>query len=184
MMGLLEIISSSPGMTINMDNLGSAVGKDRKTISAYLRYLEDCMLIRLVSNGRRSVIARIRKGMRAYPTSTGLVYAFKGYTPDDVTRGKILETAIANELRSDRYWRQGRKEIDFILGIEGGIAIEVKSSGEGKLHFKAYASKANIKKAFVISDRRTGKSSAEGIEYDIVPAWALCAGASIPGLNG
>ena len=179
MMALLRAISEFPGLLMNYENLGSDLGRDRRTISSYVSRLEYAMVIRTVGNIRGSSLASSRKHRRAYPVSPALTFAFKGYDIDDGDMGRVYENAVLNHLDAKFFWRNRSKEVDFITGDQGEIATEVKMGGEGPFHFEQYSRTRAIEKAYVITKNAHGAGHSDSIQYKKVPAWALCAGAKI-----
>ena len=179
MMAILRAISEMPGLLLNYDKLGSDIGRDRRTVSSYIARLENSLVIKTLGNLTGSSLSSSRKHRKAYPISTALTYAFKGYEPSNDELGRTYETAVMNQLNAQYFWRRPRHEIDFITGDKGEIATEVKLSGEGRFHFGKYAEKMKLKKAIVVTMNSFGTGTNNGIKYQKIPAWALCAGAKL-----
>ena len=183
MMALVRIISETPGMLLNFDSLGSDMGIDRRTVSSYITRLEQAMIITTLGNIRGSALSSSRKHRKTYPVSTALTYAFRRHAVDDTHRGRVFETAVRNEIGADHFWRATGGEIDMIVGPKGAVAVEVKLSGEGPFHFEKFARTRPLEQAFVITENDHGTGTSHGISFERVPAWALCAGANIPGIR-
>ena len=179
MMALLRAIAEMPGILLNYDRLGSDIGRDRRTVSSYISRLEYSMIVRTLGNIRGSGLSSSRKHRRAYPVSSALTFAFKGFELDEKDLGRVVETAVLNEINARYYWRHRSNEVDFILGKSGDIGVEVKYGKGRKLHFEQYAKDHKLRKAFVISRKGYGRSKVGDIPYLELPAWALCAGAKI-----
>ena len=63
------------------------------------------------------------------------------------------------------------------------IAVEVKFGKERKLHFEQYKKDHKLDSAFVITKKDHGRRKVGSIQYLMVPAWALCAGAGLKGIR-
>jgi len=179
MMALLRAISEMPGRLLNYDHLGSDIGRDRRTVSSYITRLEYAMIIRTLGNLTGSALSSSRKHRKAYPISPALTYAFKGYDLGDEDLGRVYEIAVVNQLGARYFWRRSRHEIDFITGAKGEVATEVKLGGEGRFHFSKYAEKRKLEKAVLVTKNTSGTNTTGEIEYNKIPAWALCAGAEV-----
>jgi predicted AAA+ superfamily ATPase len=179
MIALLRAISEYPGMLLNYDRLGSDIGRDRRTVSSYISRLEYSMVIRTLGNLRGSGLSSSRKHRKAYPVSSAMTFAFKGYDLDEADLGRVVETAVLNEIDAKYFWRHRGNEVDFVLGRKGEVAVEVKFGRERKLHFEQYAKAHKLDSAFVISKKEHGHRKTGSIQYQRVPAWALCAGAGV-----
>ena len=182
MMALLRAIAETPGMLLNYDRLGADIGRDRRTVSSYIARLEQAMIIRTIGNFRRSALSSSRKHRKASPVSTALTCAFKGPSLDEADIGRVVETAVLNEIGAGHFWRERGNEVDFVLGRRGGTAVEVKLGG-GDPHFDRYARRHPVERAFVVTKAEAGSSSSGSVRYSKVPAWALCAGAGVDGIR-
>jgi len=176
MMSLLRAISEKPGMLLNYDRLGSDIGRDRRTVSSYISRLEYGMVIRTLGNLTGSALTSSRKNRKAYPVSTALTFAFRIGTMGDEELGRIYETALVNHMDASFFWRRSRGEVDIITGEKGEYATEVKLGGNGPFHFGRYSRYREIRRALVITKNISGSGSDDGISYEMVPAWAFCAG--------
>lgn len=177
MMATLRAISEMPGMLLNFETLGSSLGKDRRTVSSYITRMEQAMIIHTLGNVRGRPLVSSRKHRKAYPVSTALTYAFKDMSLEDTDVGRIVETAVLNEIGARFFWREGRDEVDFIVGSRGETAVEVKLGAEGPFHFERWAEKRALKRAYVVTRDASGTGHSGSVGFEKVPAWALCAGA-------
>lgn len=179
MLALVKAIGGFPGILLNYDRLGSDIGKDRRTVSSYISRLEYSMIIRTLGNLRAGGLTSSRKLRKAYPVSSALTFAFKGPDLDERDMGRVVETAVLNEINADHYWRYRGYEVDFVHGSKGETAIEVKLGKKRKLDFGQYDKMHKIKHAFLMTRNETGEGKVDQIKYKMIPAWALCAGAGI-----
>ena len=112
-------ILRNSGVIINVDSLASQFRRNRRTISNALSYLEMTYIIKLVRNFRGSYIASSRKNKKAYALHSSLCKTHD----EDV----LIETLIRAEANAQYYWRDTRREVDFIINGDKIIAIEVKN---------------------------------------------------------
>ncbi|MEM2866809.1 MAG: ATP-binding protein [Candidatus Hadarchaeales archaeon] len=138
LMRMLESFYSSPGMYLSPDSLARSLRMSKKNLLRHLSYLEFSCLIRVVRNYRPSLLVASRKLKRVYPYHWALVWGLHL----EVERGKLLESIVSSLLEAEYYWREGPKEVDFLLREEGRvIPVEVKTgeveAGElkGMRHF-------------------------------------------------
>ncbi len=119
---LLELIYSEPGMYLDYDGISRKLGVSKKTLASHLSYLESSYLLRRVRNYRVSRMASSRKMQRLYPYWWTLAYC---YTDDE---SRIMECVVASALDARHYWREGGKEIDFlVVDRKKVLPVEVKS---------------------------------------------------------
>jgi predicted AAA+ superfamily ATPase len=120
--GLVNLFYSKPGMIINVDQLSKDFRVSKTTLEIHLFYLEFSLLIRTVKNYRPSLMSESRKMKKVYPYNVALAMSLY-----KVDRSYVYETLVAGMVDAHHYWREGNKEIDFVLK-EPLRAIEVKSS--------------------------------------------------------
>ncbi len=120
---ILSLLFSEPGLYLNVNSLAGEFGMSKKTLYKYLGYMEDSYLIRILRNYRPSVRASSRKMKRIYPYHWSLLY---GLVPK-TERGALLESVAASLLNAVYYWREGMREVDFIVVDRNStMPIEVK----------------------------------------------------------
>ena len=118
---IFTIISANPGMLVDFNKLGSDLGRNRKTIAAYLFYLEKALLVKRFYNFSSNVLTNEKKSKKFYPASSAFSFFFNA----DITR--LAETVVAAHLQSKFFYRFGNKEVDFIVPEgKNAEAIEVK----------------------------------------------------------
>jgi predicted AAA+ superfamily ATPase len=120
--GLVNLLYSKPGMIINIDQLSRDFHVSKTTLENHLFFLEFSLLIRQVKNYRPSLMSESRKMKKVYPYNVALAMSFC-----NLERSCIYETFVAGLINANHYWREGNKEVDFVLK-EPFCAIEVKSS--------------------------------------------------------
>jgi len=112
-------ILRNSGAIVNIDSLASQFRRNRRTISNTLSYLEMTYIIKLVKNFRGSYVAGSRKNKKAYALHSSLCKTDN----EDI----LIETLIRSETNAQFYWRDSRREVDFIINGDKIIAIEVKN---------------------------------------------------------
>lgn len=120
---LLDIFYREPGQILNADSLSRDLKIHKRTLERHLYFLEFSKLIRRVKNYRVSILSESRKLPKIYPFHIALAFSFN----PELEKGKVWETAVAACLQAKNYWREGNKEIDFIIPGEEQLPLEVKS---------------------------------------------------------
>lgn len=131
---LLNNISS----TFELENIAREIGLSSLTIEKYLGYLKESFVFEILFKYHKSLIERGRILKKVYTTCVNFNCAFNHYKESHVDEvpdvfGKIIENLIYNILnqkyprRNISFWRNGEKEIDFIIIKDKDILpIEVK----------------------------------------------------------
>jgi len=136
---LLKLLASQIGQLVNIGELATNLGADRKTIEKYIFSLEETFILKKISpyftNPRQEVI----KSGKVYFADLGIrnlvVENFNNLT-ERVDKGVLLENAVLIEIfqRSNltdklRFWRtkQGA-EVDFVIESDRLTAVESKFS--------------------------------------------------------
>jgi len=112
------------------------LGATRTSVSNWLEYLEDTLLVQRVDRFHRRPTAALRSKPKIYAADHGLIGAFSLLDPDDPRlRGKVFEAVTFRHLREIagqgeiRYLKPGKTEIDFLVELGGlRILLEVTSS--------------------------------------------------------
>ena len=157
-------------MYIDYQSLSKQFGKDRRVIKDYLFYLKESFLIRILWNYRKGKITTLRKKKRAYPTDTGIIYLYKSQY-DEAFFGKIVETAVANTIDSDLFWKNGH-EIDFVhenTPIE--VKYQEKINSEDFKGIREFMKKFSIKYGIMITKKDETIMNFEEGKIKLIPAW-------------
>lgn len=122
---LVSIFFAEPGMILNIDSLSRTLKKRKQEIERHIYMLEFAKIVRIVKNYRPSALSESRKLRKVYPYDISLALAEN----PSLEKGKITESLIVSRLDIKRYWREGTKEIDCLIG-DGKelIPIEVKAA--------------------------------------------------------
>jgi predicted AAA+ superfamily ATPase len=162
---LLEIFLREPGQYLSIDELSMELGRAKKTLYRTLFYLEASFLLRSVYNYRPSVRAASRKLQRvyAYHPSLSIPYNIPDY--------KYAENLVLSVLDARFYWREGQKEVDFLVD---SLPVEVKYKDEIKRNdtkwLKKFVSKYGGKVGYLITKNTEG--AYDGIR--LLPLWMVC----------
>jgi predicted AAA+ superfamily ATPase len=119
---LLEIFYREPGMILNLDSLSRSLRIHKKTLEWHIFLLQFAKLIVLVKNFRVSALAESRKLRKVYPYDISLVFPFN----PNIEEGKVAECAVASKINAQNYWREGNREVDFLIRNGKIIPVEVK----------------------------------------------------------
>lgn len=163
---LLYILARNPGAVVNFRELSKNLGRDQRTVSNYMEYLEYGLLVRLVYNYRGSPLASARKMKKAYLGTPNIALAF-GPPPSGIT-SKLLENLVLMKTGA-RFFYRNSFEVDFVLVNDGTLTgIEVKESGSDVKQLKLFSKHfpRRLAKVILVTGER---GTAEGVE--VVPAW-------------
>jgi uncharacterized protein len=160
---LLKLLAFQIGQLVNIDELATNLGADRKTVEKYIFSLEETFILKKISpfftNPRQEVI----KSSKVYFADLGLrnlIAENFDNLEERTDKGVVLENAVLIELfqllkLTDklRFWRtkQGA-EVDFIVESKDLIAIESKFGGKKEsisLGLRNFIKKFKPKKAIV-----------------------------------
>lgn len=114
---LLQLFYTEVGYTLNVDSLARDLGRSKRTILNAVQYLVDSYAVRLLRNYRPSTLSSSRKLKRVYP------YHFCQVSNEETTDPELAECIAASLLDAAYYWREGAREVDFVVG---GTPVEVK----------------------------------------------------------
>jgi len=121
LLSLVEMVAQNPGEYIEYSSLAQQMGRDRRVIKAYMEWLGQAFLVRLLANYRKGRLPSLRKLKRAYLTDNGIANAFSIPRTQESFSRKV-EAAVVNALNAEAFWRN-RHEVDAVVG---GKPIEVK----------------------------------------------------------
>ncbi|MBI2675964.1 MAG: ATP-binding protein [Candidatus Aenigmarchaeota archaeon] len=119
---LTEIFMKDVGMILDVTSLSKELGVHKLTLMKHIGFLEFGNLFRVVKNFRPSIRAESRKLKKIYPAHISLAFCFY----PKLAGGQIYECLVCSALNLKRYWREGRKEIDFLMTGDKTTPIEVK----------------------------------------------------------
>lgn len=145
---IFRMICKDPGQIINYQDLAQDFDINMQTAKAYLKYLENSLLIRKLYNYTRNARKSEKAHKRYYPYFTTLItYA----NPYPVDLGKIAETEVAFQVKPEFFWNKRGREVDFIVGEELKTGIEVKMRNTIRLRdIKTLLDKDDLDRKIVI----------------------------------
>ncbi|MCS6956379.1 MAG: ATP-binding protein [Patescibacteria group bacterium] len=184
-LGKTAIIGS--GQLIQMQNLASDLGVDRKTLADYLNLLEKSYLIKTIYNLTGSFRSKSLRQRKIYSSSVNAVafYNTSGVNSEsfELKLGQLVETFVLNYLLKINsaevyFFKQRDKEIDFILKLPDRIIpIEVKFQNQIKnidlKNLIYFCQKKNLKEAIVITKNLFEKKEIKNILFRFLPAYFL-----------
>src|SRR3989338_7516121 len=168
---IIAVIGSEPGLIMNLEDMSKDFGIGRQALSNYLYYLQCCFLIRQLKNFRGSFKAASRKLKKYYLLHPCFSLAYGSET------GKIMENLVAFKTKSDYYWREGGKEVDFIIKDEDKkiTPIEIKYKRQIKKsdlkNLVNFMELFKAKPAIVITDDTEGKMTINGKTINLITVW-------------
>jgi len=166
---LLNIFMEEPGQLVEVSKLAKELKISRQTLSNYLMYLKESFLIRKVYNFSKSRRKVERKLKKYYPTIISADILFK---EDPLSKSKVFEWLIVNQLRAEFFWRDPYKnEVDVVMLNKESIPVEIKY---GKIDIRsllAFLKKFNVNKGYIISSKKEEKQKINGKTIQVVPAF-------------
>ncbi len=166
---IINIFMEEPGQIVEISELAKELNISRQTLSNYLKYLEDSFLIIKLYNFSKSRRKIERKLKKYYPTIVSVDLSFK---EDNLSRSKIFEWCIVNQLKPNFFWRDPYKnEVDIVL-TDGKIRpIEIKF---GKIDTKsliAFMEKFKVRDGLIISYKTEKKIIKGNKKVSVIPAF-------------
>lgn len=146
---LLHILMEEPGQLLELSELAGELAVSRQTLSNYLSYLEQSFLVRKLYNystGRRKVERKLK---RFYPT---IVSADLPFRDDDLSRSRVFEWMVVNQLKAEFFWRDRYKnEVDVVLTNAEPVPVEIK---HGRMDFsglEAFMERFKVDRGYTVS---------------------------------
>jgi len=167
---LVYILANSPGMIVNLEDISKDLGRSRQVISNYLYYLQCCLIVKPLKNFKGSFKVSSRKLKKYYLIHPSLALALA--SPDS---GKIIENLVMFKTKADFFWREGNKEVDFIVSNKKIVPVEVKyKKNVRKKEIKSLLSfmdKFKVKEGLVITEDKEEEEKIENKKIRFVPLW-------------
>lgn len=167
---IVKIISNNPGQQLDQTDLSTEINVVRQVVSNYLKYLEESYLIKKQYNYSNNFRKTERKLKKYYPTilSSEIIL-----DEDYLSKTKVFETFIVNQLNSRFFWRDTYKnEVDMVFkkGKEI-IPIEIKY---GKIETKGlekFMTNNKLSIGYIISYNIDKKIEKNNKEIYVIPAY-------------
>jgi len=148
---LCRILATNTGKESSLAGLSNEVGLHARTLSDYLRILEECYVIRRLQPYYKNLANELRKSPKFYFVDPGIRNALVANFQDLDQRGdkgELLEQFVLINLMHQidlyfgkiNYWKtRNKQEIDFIVNNNNQLfAIECKVSGDRFVPFAAF----------------------------------------------
>ena len=131
------------GSIFELKNISREAGVSFITLDKYFEYLKDSYVSEILYRYHKSPIKQGRILKKIYTPCVNFTCALNHFRPEHIDEvpqafGKIIENVVYNVLESKyrtnklidnlSFWRQGEKEIDFIIENGKSLAVEVKFS--------------------------------------------------------
>lgn len=166
---LIEIFYEQPGTYINYDELANDLKVSKKTLIQHFYYLEFAYVIRRIKNFRPGIRVSSRKLQRAYPFHFSLGFGWNGNIN--------FETAVASLLDAKHYWREGGKEIDFLILNGKMLPVEAKEtqkvSRDDMKHLLYFMKKFKVKNSMLVYEGIEEKTTIGSLTIKKIPLWKL-----------
>ncbi|MBI1973936.1 ATP-binding protein [Candidatus Micrarchaeota archaeon] len=171
---LLTLLIEEPGQIVDISHLAGELGVSRKTLSDYLSYLEQSFLVRKLYNFSRSRSKVERKLRKYYPTVVSPELVFRN---DDLSRSRVFEWMIVNQLKAEFFWRDVYKnEVDIVLYGRKPVPIEVKYGKIDTSGLRAFIRRFKVGKGYVVTPGAEETRKVNGAEICIVQAFLFLLG--------
>ncbi len=166
---LLNILTEEPGQLLEVSQLAGELAVSRQTLSNYLSYLEQSFLVRKLYNystGRRKVERKLKK---FYPT---IVSADLPFRDDDLSRSRVFEWIVVNQLKAEFFWRDRYKnEVDVVLTDAKPVPVEIKRRRMDFSGMEAFMDRFKVDKGYTISLDKEDMRKTDGRTIFVVPAY-------------
>jgi len=173
---------NNAGSIFELSNVGREIEVSKKTLERYVNYLKESYVFEILYKYHKSLIKRGRVLKKIYTPCVNFICALNHYQEnhlDEVPQafGKIIENAVHNVLNLKyrgndlnpviSFWRQGQKEIDFIIVEKGKqLTIEVKFSQhlnpKDLITMTDYMRKKKLEYGIVITKNEIGRREVNG----------------------
>jgi hypothetical protein len=167
LMRTFSLLAESSGNKINFSRLSNDLGIKIDTLQRYSDYIEATGLIHYVYRISKSIRASKKIFPKVYLPTTSLIEAFGKM---NVKEGALVESAVENFLEGEKFYWEGKKEVDFIVDR---TAIEVKFSNNPEsalmslIELKKYF---DYEKAIVVTKRKIKVEKIQDSKIYFIPA--------------
>lgn len=136
----LQLALGYPAQEISLQKLLGQLqqGGNTTTIKGYLELLEAGFVLKVLGKYSTRPLSRKTSSPKLVPLAPALVQAFasqRQYDDSPQWQGRVFEAAIGAALLQSgatmHYWRDGNKEVDYVLQCDGRlIAVEVRHGNQ------------------------------------------------------
>lgn len=166
---LLNIFMEEPGQIIDLSELSNDLKISRQTLSTYLNYLEQSFLIKKLYNYSKNRRKIERKLKKYYPCVISVDLLFKD---DDLSRSRVFEWMIINQLKADFFWRDPYKhEVDVVLTDKKTVPVEIKYGKVDLAGINAFMKAFCITNGTVVTREREETQKVNEKVIELIPAF-------------
>ncbi len=166
---IFDIISLSPWMTIDYNNLWNDLNIDSRTIQTYIYFLEESFLVSKVYNYSPNLLTSEKKQKKLYLKSTSF------FNWNWEITWELFENYIQNYFDYRFFYRFNKHEVDFIDIVDNKVvrAVEVKYKSKMKKDFIKWLD--FFQKKFAIDKKTIISKDIETQFWDVevIPFWKI-----------
>jgi len=161
---IFRIIARSPGQTIEYGDLAKDLGIERETASKYLEALVNSYLVRKVYNYVGNVRKSERSAKRYYPYAANLCDYL---LPIPTDFSLVAETDVAFQLDAEYFSRDGKNEIDFIVGdnLDTGVEVKMRKTIDFQDSKVLMNTRLKLKHRFIVGFPHAKKEIPSGVTF-------------------
>ncbi len=166
---LLNIFIEEPGQLVDVSGLAKDMKISRQTLANYLNYLEQAFLLRKLYNFSRNRKKTERKLKKFYPALVSVDLLFR---EDDVSKSKVFEWLLINQLKGEFFWRdQYKNEVDLVLADKNPVPVEIKYGKIDVAGMLAFMRKFKTSHGYILSKNIEENRKIGDRTVSIVPAF-------------
>ena len=172
---LFRFACSTTSGLFDIQNLSRTLNASHETVTSYLFFIRTAFLIRVAEPYSKSPAKRMRRHKKVYVTHPSIACAVLGYDRTQLIEpvlGPYVETLFAGKF----FWRDKEKnEVDVVVEAPTLIPIEIKYqnriSPTDTKSLRLFMETHNVGKAVLITKNIFLRSSLDGNEILLIPAW-------------
>jgi len=172
---LFRFACSTTSGLFDIQNLSRTLNASHETVTSYLFFIRTAFLIRVAEPYSMSPAKRMRRHKKVYVTHPSIACAVLGYDRTQLIEpvlGPYVETLFSGKF----FWRDKEKnEVDVVVEAPTLIPIEIKYqnriSPTDTKSLRLFMETHNVGKAVLITKNIFLRSSLDGNEILLIPAW-------------
>lgn len=169
MESLLNILIEGQGQIVEVGELSKELRISRQTVSLYLRYLQDAFLVRKLYNfstNRRKIERKLKKYYTAVNSADSV------FSPDQLSKSKVFEWLVVNQLEAEFFWRDTFKnEVDVVMANDKFVPVEIKYGKTRTDGLLAFMKRFGIGEGYIVSYDKEEDIKTDGKVIHVVPAF-------------
>ncbi len=164
---LLHILMDEPGQITDLSKMAGELDMNRRTLSRYMKYLEEAFLVQKLYNFSTNARKTQRKLKKYYPS---IISPELTFNKDSTAKSSAFEWILVRELRAEFFWRDPSKnEVDIIQKPKNPIEIKygkVETSG-----MVAFMRKFGVSEGIILHPTREEKIKHSTKTIHVIPAY-------------